>query len=147
MPTPGERKALLFLGAVVALGAGARGAAVLRSAAPVDAAARSALETQIQTVDSARRGKSKRKGKGRKKSSRAVDQASDAARAPAPRYVDPQPVVPAIVDLDVASSAEIETLRISATKADLAVETLALVWVPAQVGAAGAIEWLCPALS
>ena len=42
---------------------------------------------------------------------------------------------------------KVETLRISAIKADLAVETLALVWAPAQVGAAGEIEWLCPALT
>ncbi len=111
MPTPGERKALLFLGTVVALGAAARGVAALHSAAPVDAAARNALETQIRAVDSARHGRSKRKGKGRKKSSRAVDQAPDAAPAPAGPYVDPQPVVAAIIDLDVASAAEIETLR------------------------------------
>jgi competence ComEA-like helix-hairpin-helix protein len=111
MPTPGERKALIFLGTVVALGAATRGVAVLRSASPVDAAARNALETQIQTVDSARHGKSKLKGKGRKKSSRAVDQAPGAAPAPAAPYVDPHLVVPAVIDLDVASAAEIETLR------------------------------------
>ena len=111
MPTPGERKALLFLGTVVALGAGARGAAVLRSASPGDTAARSALETQIQAVDSARHGRSKRKGKGRKKASRAVEQAPGAAPAPATPYVDPQPVVPAVIDLDVAGTSEIETLR------------------------------------
>ena len=110
MPTPGERKALLFLATVVALGAAARGVAALHSAAPVDAAARSALETQIEAVDSARHGQSKRKGKGRRRSSRA-DQASGAPPAPATPYVDPQPVVPAVIDLDVASAAEIETLR------------------------------------
>jgi competence ComEA-like helix-hairpin-helix protein len=110
MPTPGERKALLFLGTVVALGAVARGVAALHSAAPMDAAARRALETQIEAVDSVRHGQSKRKGKGRRRSSRA-DQASGATPGPAAPYVDPQPVVPAVIDLDVASAAEIETLR------------------------------------
>lgn len=101
MPTPGERKALLFLGAVVVLGAGARGAAVLHSQAPVDAAARRALDAQIEAVDSARhRGRTKKKGKGRRGAIHLVEPGSPA-----------EPIIPAIIDLDIATAAEIETLR------------------------------------
>jgi competence ComEA-like helix-hairpin-helix protein len=105
MPTPGERKALLFLGTVVVLGAGARGASVLNSRAPVDAAARSALETQIEAVDSARqrvRSKAKRSAKKKKSPVHIVDASPD---------IESTPVVPAIIDLDIATAAEIETLR------------------------------------
>ncbi len=112
MPTPGERKALLFLGAVVVLGAGARGAAVLRSDKPPDAAARRALDAQIEAVDSARqhiasRKKGRKKGKGRRTK---ATESSGAAGATAPTIPD-EPVVPAIIDIDIASAAEIETLR------------------------------------
>jgi len=41
-----------------------------------------------------------------------------------------------------AYTAEIETLRIGATKSDLAVDSLALVWAPAEQGSDGAIRWL-----
>jgi len=102
MPTPGERKALLFLGAVVVLGAGARGVAVLHSQAPVDAAARRALDAQIEAVDSVRhRGKAKKKkGKGRRGAIHLVEPRASA-----------EPVIPTIIDLDIATAAEIETLR------------------------------------
>jgi competence ComEA-like helix-hairpin-helix protein len=111
MPTPGERKALLFLGIVVALGAAARGVAALHSSPPVDAAARSALDTQIGAVDSARHGKSARKGTARKKRAKGADHLSSPEfDSPAGQNESP-PAAPAIVDLDVASAAEIETLR------------------------------------
>jgi len=111
MPTPGERKALLFLGTLVALGAAARGVAALRSSAPVDAAARRSLDTQIQAVDSVRHTASRRKGKGRKKSGYGAEHIrSPEFDPPAPAADRPSPV-PAIIDLDVASAAEIETLR------------------------------------
>jgi competence ComEA-like helix-hairpin-helix protein len=101
MPTPGERKALLFFGAVVVLGAGARGVAVLNSQAPVDAAARRALDAQIEAVDSARhRGRAKKKGKGRRGAIHLVEPGSPA-----------EPIIPPIIDLDIATAAEIETLR------------------------------------
>lgn len=111
MPTPGERKALLFLGAVIVLGAGARGAAVLHSDAPPDAAARRALNAQIEAVDSARhrvaaRKKGSRKGRGRRTKAAEPPAPIEAAGAP-PR----EPVVPAIIDIDIATAAEIETLR------------------------------------
>ena len=102
MPTPGEKKALLFLSSVILLGAGARGVSVLRSQAPVDQAARRALDAQIEAVDSVRHkpksGRAKRKSK--KSALHLVEPQSDEA-----------PQVPAIIDLDIASAAEIETLR------------------------------------
>jgi competence protein ComEA len=112
MPTPGERKALLFLGAVVVLGAGARGAAVIRSDRPSDAAARRALDAQIQAVDSARqqvanKKKVRKKGGGRR--SKAAQ--SSGSAAPGRQAIPDEPVIPAIIDIDIASAAEIETLR------------------------------------
>jgi competence protein ComEA len=91
MGTPGERKALLFLGAVLVLGGGVRVARAVGSDKVVDSSAKAAIERQIATVDSVR--KVGRKKKGRK------------PRQPAP------PVIPAIVDMDVATAEEIETLR------------------------------------
>ena len=112
MPTPGERKALLFLGAVVVLGAGARGAAVLRSDNPPEAAARRALDAQIEAVDSARQRVASKK-KNRKKSKGRLGKAAESsasAEAGSPPAAD-EPVIPAIIDIDLASAAEIETLR------------------------------------
>ena len=108
MPTPGERKALLFLGAVVVLGAGARGAAVLQSDRPPDAAARRALDAQIEAVDSARQRVASKK-KGRKKGKGRRTKATESSVA-APAVPD-APVIPAIIDIDLASADEIETLR------------------------------------
>jgi competence protein ComEA len=91
MPTPGERKALLFFSVVLALGASTRAYNTLRSREPVDARARNALERQIKAADSARRaghGKAKREKKPK-----------------------PPPGPPPKVDLDVASEKEIEALR------------------------------------
>jgi competence ComEA-like helix-hairpin-helix protein len=91
MGTPGERKALLFLGAVLVLGGGVRVARAVGSDKAVDASAKAAIERQIATVDSVR--KTGRRKKGRK-----------------PKQ-PPAVIVPAIVDLDVATAEEIETLR------------------------------------
>lgn len=112
MPTPGERKALLFLGAVVVLGAGARGAAVLQSDAPPDAAARRALDAQIEAVDSARQAVAVKK-KGRKKGRGRGTKAAESSRSIDSRASPPmvEPIVPAIIDIDIATAAEIETLR------------------------------------
>lgn len=98
MPTPGERKALIFLSSVIVLGGATR---LYRSRAekgPVDPAAAEALRRQIAAVDSAVASKHKGGRRSRKKGS--------GAKAPA----DP-PVVPSIIDMDVAGTAEIETLR------------------------------------
>lgn len=91
MPTPGERKALMFFGAVMVLGAGTRAVSSTEGGAPADVTARQAIDAQIAAVDSVRR-TGRRKGKGR-------------------RPKKPEVVVPAIIDVDVASASEIETLR------------------------------------
>jgi DNA uptake protein ComE-like DNA-binding protein len=91
MPTPAERKALLFFSVVLVLGASTRAFRAFHSRSPVDARARSALETQIKAADSARRS-------GLRKPKREPKQKSP-----------PKPAGP--VDLDVASVKEIEGLR------------------------------------
>jgi competence protein ComEA len=91
MPTPAERKALLFFSIVLALGASTRAWRALHGRSPSDAGARSALEAQIKAADSARRsGFRKSKREPRKKS-------------------PPKPA--GKVDLDVAGVDEIESLR------------------------------------
>ena len=90
MPTPAERKALLFFSGVLVLGASTRAYRTLHSRSPATVHARSALERQIAAADSARRA-GLRKPKG------------DRKKAP------PRPIGP--VDLDVASEEEIEALR------------------------------------
>jgi DNA uptake protein ComE-like DNA-binding protein len=91
MPTPAERKALLFFSIVLVLGASNRAYRTLHSRSPADAQARSALDAQIKAADSARHA-GIRKPKREKKQ-----------KAP------PKPSGP--VDLDVASEREIEALR------------------------------------
>jgi competence ComEA-like helix-hairpin-helix protein len=91
MPTPAERKALLFFSTVLALGASSRAFHALRSGGQVDAGARSALERQIAAADSARKS-------GLRKPKREKKQKSP-----------PKPLGP--VDLDVATAKEIESLR------------------------------------
>lgn len=97
MPTPGERKALLFLGAVIVLGGGMRAATAVGSARPADAGARAAINAQIEAVDSARKSGKKKKGKSKPKG-RAVTKVEVQA-------------VPSIIDLDIATAEQIETLR------------------------------------
>jgi hypothetical protein len=91
MPTPAERKALVFFSAVIALGASTRAYRTLHSRSPADVQSRSALERQIQAADSARRA-GFRKGKHDR-----------------PLKSPPKPAGP--VDMDVAGTAEIESLR------------------------------------
>jgi hypothetical protein len=91
MPTPAERKALLFFSVVLVLGASNRAYRTFHSRSPADARARSALDTQIKAADSARRA-GIRKPKREKK-----------------QKTPPKPSGP--VDLDVASEQEIEALR------------------------------------
>jgi hypothetical protein len=91
MPTPAERKALLFFSVVLVLGTSNRAYRTLHSRSPADSGARSALEAQIKAADSARRSglrKPKREGK---------------------QKTPPMPAGP--VDLDVATEKEIEALR------------------------------------
>ncbi|MFL5488098.1 MAG: ComEA family DNA-binding protein [Gemmatimonadaceae bacterium] len=91
MPTPGERKALLFFSVVLVLGSSTRAYRTLHSTSRTDSGARSALEAQIKAADSARRA-GLRKPKREKKQ-----------KAP------PKPSGP--IDLDVATEKEIEALR------------------------------------
>jgi DNA uptake protein ComE-like DNA-binding protein len=91
MPTPAERKALLFFSVVLALGTSNRAYRTLHSRSPADSGARSALESQIKAADSARRS-------GLRKQKREPKQ------KPPPKPAGP-------VDLDVASEKEIEALR------------------------------------
>ena len=90
MGTPGERKALLFFGAVLALGATVRAARAIGGHEAPPASAKAAIERQIEAVDSARK-------QGRKK------------KAKKPQK--PEPEAPAIIDLDIATAEQIETLR------------------------------------
>lgn len=97
MPTPAERKALVFLSAVIVLGGATRIYRSYSDRPSPDPKSTAALERQIRAVDSAIGGRhsgSKRKKKGARKG------------APA----DP-PSVPSTIDLDVASADQIETLR------------------------------------
>ena len=89
MGTPGERKALLFLSAVMLLGGGVRVARAVGSASDSNPQARAAIDKQIAAVDSVRK-QGKRKGRKPKK---------------------PEIIAPSIIDLDVATADQIETLR------------------------------------
>jgi competence ComEA-like helix-hairpin-helix protein len=91
MPTPAERKALLFFSVVLVLGASTRAYRTIHSRSPTDARARSALERQIKAADSARRAGLRTPKRARK------------------QKTPPKPVGP--VDMDVASEKEIEALR------------------------------------
>jgi competence ComEA-like helix-hairpin-helix protein len=91
MPTPAERKALLFFSIVLTLGVSSRAYKALHSRSPIDSRARSALESQIKAADSARKS-------GLRKPKR------DLARKTTPKPAGK-------VDLDVATEKEIEGLR------------------------------------
>ena len=91
MPTPAERKALLFFSIVLVLGASTRAFRSLHSRSPADAGSKSALEKQIKAADSARKA-GLRKPKRERKEKAA-----------------PKPLGP--LDLDIASEREIEALR------------------------------------
>ena len=90
MPTPAERKALLFFSVVLVLGASNRAYRSLHSRSPADVGARSALERQIKAADSARKAGLRKPKREKKKTA-------------------PKPLGP--LDLDVASEKEIEALR------------------------------------
>ena len=91
MPTPAERKALLFFSVVLVLGTSTKAYHTLHSRSSTNAGARSALEAQIKAADSARRSGFRRPKREKKQ------------KAP------PKPTGP--VDLDTASEKEIEGLR------------------------------------
>ena len=91
MGTPGERKALLFLGAVIVLGSSVRVARAVSDNSDVDPKAKAAIERQISAVDSVRKTGKKKKGKKKDKPAEVI--------------------APAIVDLDIATAEQIESLR------------------------------------
>ena len=110
---PAERKALLFVSFVAALGAAVR---VAGSGAdvPPPPAARRALARQIQAVDSAQRATGRANG-GRRgsKVARRTEATVGAARAPSARARGGERAAESaslVVDLDVAPAAEIERL-------------------------------------
>jgi hypothetical protein len=94
MATPAERRALLFLSVVLALGAGVRASHALRAAPPPpDAAARADLHRQIVAVDSADSALRLTGGKrrrGRRPSSRGYSSLPGAAEALAPDSATPR---------------------------------------------------------
>lgn len=91
MGTPGERKALLFLSAVMVLGSSVRVARAVGNQSDLEPSAKAAIERQIHAVDSVRKN-GKKKGRSKKKTKEEV-------------------IAPAIVDLDIAAVDQIETLR------------------------------------
>ena len=101
MPTPGERKALLFLGAVIVLGGGMRATRAVTGTAPADREARAAIDAQIDAVESARKSGKKSKGKGKK------------AKKPKGEAVAKVEIasVSSKIDLDIATQEQIESLR------------------------------------
>jgi competence protein ComEA len=109
MPTKGERKALLFLAAVVLLGAGTRACNARREVVPtVD------LDRQIGAVETSTRGR--KAGRGSSPRTRAnaskPDSSTDTSGLhPAARSAKPHRASPASrVDLDAAPPAELERL-------------------------------------
>ena len=137
MPTPAERKALLFLAGVIVLGAGLRVVRAARGGGASDVTSSQALARQIAAVDSARGtdGRSRRP----KSNGRFADRRTSGRRArprstadsgahsdSAERWVreplsvvagesnavgvDPRRAPAAVLDLDVASASEIEAL-------------------------------------
>lgn len=107
MPTPAERKALLYLAGLLCLGAAVRAERGVR-AEPPPAEARAALARQIDAVDSARRAAKR----GRVRRDARAPRAAPTARAPrrpaASRPAAPDTTIP--VDVDTASAAVLESL-------------------------------------
>ena len=126
MPTPAERKALLFLAGVIVLGASVRVVRAALQDGRADDRTGPALSRQLAAVDSARdatgrassgstKGRGVRKRRGGKVAKRVtIDSSSAAQRDRADRVAlptrDSSPGSIRAVDLDVASEQEIETL-------------------------------------
>ena len=112
MPTPAERKALLFLAGVIVLGASVRVLRAARDDERADAATRAALARQLAAVDSAHtsettaRGNRARKGAAsRKRPTKVV--AGDSSPATGSLTSGATAV---LIDLDVAGADALETL-------------------------------------
>jgi len=146
MPTPAERKALLFLAGVVVLGASVRVVRAARNDGSANSSNRQTLLAQLASVDSARAapthkakgerprtrkrvaGRSRQPVLSRADSIAAADSARGWVREPLSRSIDHELIARTLVvpgaspgppiDLDVASESEIETLpRIGPTLA------------------------------
>ena len=115
MPTPSEKKALLFIATVGLLGVSVRALRAVGAVSPVPASATRALDRQLEAVDSARAA-DKRPGGARRKASRkprVPRPTNSATRAPAaqqPQTVVSPPTVAGPLDLDVATEGQIESL-------------------------------------
>ena len=122
MPTPAERKALLFLAGVIVLGAGVRVVRAARHDGSATTATRLALSKQLAAVDSARRddasgavrapaARRRAKPRARRADDSARDARRDSTRDLSRRSQSNQALAaPATVDLDVADQSVIETL-------------------------------------
>ena len=106
MPTPAERKALIFLSLVATLGASVRVIGAPAGPATTDASARRALREQMNAVEEARRaGKAKSGSRSRNNRSSASSVSSATSAVPSRSS---KPSVP--VDIDRASAQELEAL-------------------------------------
>jgi competence protein ComEA len=103
MPTPAERKALLFLAGVIVLGASVRVVRAARDDRPADVASRQALARQLAAVDSARAGHEPARRSVGKRTTKARDARRQTSRDASSASSRP-------VDLDIAGEAEIEAL-------------------------------------
>src|SRR5690348_13314403 len=111
MPTPAEKKALLFLASVGLLGASVRALRAVGTIDAVPAADARALDGQLAAVDSARRtkqGKGKSRSRPARRGRRAMPDSlpgPDSARAVRAPNDTPTPVLSrAKVDVDVATA-------------------------------------------
>lgn len=114
MPTPAERKALVFFAGLLLLGSAVRTHRALRDNPEPDAESRRALRRQLAAVDSVRAnppaprasGASSTRARPRRQGGSRADTAAGARSGAVPDLVRPTRTV----DLDVASAAEIERL-------------------------------------
>lgn len=100
MPTPAERRALVFVSGLLLLGAGVRAIRAVRDSPPDGPTAKMALRRHIEAVDSVRiaqRGRPKRPGSKRAQRTQRSRQQRDTS--------PPRPM-----DLDIARAGEIERL-------------------------------------
>jgi competence protein ComEA len=119
MPTPGERKALLFLATVAVLGAGVRLASAIRSGTADDGESRSALREQIAAVDAARgrdwhaastTSSPARASRARTSPRAAGSGAPKSSARSAPTAALPAAPIDSIIDVDRATAEELESL-------------------------------------
>lgn len=119
MPTPAERKALLFLSGVIFLGASVRVVRAARDEHAVDPTSRAALERQIAAVDSAAEApRARHRARPRRPTRSAAaggvrSPAGAELRGPSSASAGPGPPTSGaerLIDLDAATAVEIEAL-------------------------------------